>query len=213
MKKLLLAGLALGLMTTTAMSQADRLAIQSEPARDGTPAWKLTPSYPDPTGNTIVEADGTVTVIPPAQRVRRELPAGYVATPNCQGSPICGREGGPPRNQLARVVYDQNLGYTFSYPYVLPKGFGGVPAVALDSKDNLWVFKRSPQGVSQVLKYDANRKLIAELPESVVGFHEKAHGMAVDAQDNLWITDAGQASAASAATGWKTRASAFCGSR
>ena len=193
MKKLLLAGLALGLMTTTAMSQADRLAIQSEPARDGTPAWKLTPSYPDPTGNTIVEADGTVTVIPPAQRVRRELPAGYVATPNCKGSPICGREGGPPRNQLARVVYDQNLGYTFSYPYVLPKGFGGVPAVALDSKDNLWVFKRSPQGVSQVLKYDANRKLIAELPESVVGFHEKAHGMAVDAQDNLWITDAGQA--------------------
>ena len=116
MKKLLLAGLALGLMTTTAMSQADRLAIQSEPARDGTPAWKLNPSYPDPTGNTIVEADGTVTVIPPAQRVRRELPAGYVATPNCKGSPICGREGGPPRNQLARVVYDQNLGYTFSYP-------------------------------------------------------------------------------------------------
>ncbi len=46
MKKLYLAGLALGLMTTTALAQADRLAIQSEPAQDGTPAWKLTPSFP-----------------------------------------------------------------------------------------------------------------------------------------------------------------------
>ena len=139
MKKLYLAGLALGLMTTTVLAQADRLVIQSEPAQGGTPAWKLTSSFPDPGGNTLVEADGTVNVIPREQRVSRSLPAGTVATPSCKGSPICGREGGYARNQLARVVYEQNLGYTFSYPYFLPKGFGGVPAVGIDSKGNLWV--------------------------------------------------------------------------
>lgn len=43
-----LATLALGLMTTAAFSQASRLAIQSEPAHDGTPAWHLGPSFPIP---------------------------------------------------------------------------------------------------------------------------------------------------------------------
>jgi len=189
-----LAVLALGLMTTAALAQADRLAIQGEPARNGTPAWTLAPSFPDSTGFTIVEADGTVNVLPREQRgPRRSLPDGYVATPNCKGSPICGREGGAPRNQLARVKYDQTLGYKFSYPYFLPKGIGGVPSVALDSKGNLWVFKRSPVGVTQLMKFDANRKLVLEVPESVIGYQEKAHGMAVDAQDNVWIADAGQA--------------------
>lgn len=186
--------LALGLMTSAAFSQASRLAIQSEPAKGGTPAWSLAPSFPDSTGFTIVEADGTVNVIPREQRgPRRSLPDGYVATPSCKGSPICGREGGYARNQLARVKYDQTLGYKFSYPYFLPKGIGGVPSVALDSKGNLWVFKRSPVGVTQLMKFDANRKLVLEVPESVISYQEKAHGMAVDAQDNVWIADAGQA--------------------
>jgi len=193
MKKLYLAGLALGLMTTTALAQADRLAIQGEPAKDGTPAWSLAPSFPDSTGGTIVEADGTVNVIPREQRTRITLPAGYTATPNCKGSPICGREGGYARNQLARVKYEQHLGYTFSYPYFLPKGVGGVPSVALDSKGNLWVFKRSPVGVTQLMKFDASHKLILEVPESVIGHQAKAHGMAVDKEDNVWITDNGQA--------------------
>lgn len=39
------ATLALGAMTTAAFSQADRLAIQSQPAHDGTPAWHLGPSF------------------------------------------------------------------------------------------------------------------------------------------------------------------------
>ena len=93
MKKHYLAftALALGLMSTAAMAQASRLAIQSEPAKDGTPAWSLAPSFPDSTGFTIVEADGTVNVIPREQRgPRRTLPDGYVATPYCKGSPICG---------------------------------------------------------------------------------------------------------------------------
>ncbi len=182
------------LVATAAYGQADRLAIQSEPAKGGTPAWKLAPSFPDSTGFTMVEADGTVNVIPREQRgARRTLPDGYVATPSCKGSPICGREGGYARNQLARVLYDTNMGYKYSYPYFLPKGIGGVPSVALDSKGNLWVFKRSPVGVTQLMKFDANKKLVLEVPESVISYQEKAHGMAVDADDNVWVADAGQA--------------------
>ena len=183
------------LAATAAYGQADRLAIQSEPARGGTPAWKLAPRFPDDlSGFTMVEADGTVNVIPREQRgPGRDLPDGYVATPPCMGSPICDREGGYVRNQLARVLYDTNMGYKYSYPYFLPKGIGGVPSVALDSRGNLWVFKRSPVGVTQLMKFDANKKLVLEVPESVISYQEKAHGIAVDADDNVWITDAGQA--------------------
>ncbi|HKY18948.1 MAG TPA: hypothetical protein VJL82_08435 [Rhizomicrobium sp.] len=185
--------LALSVMTSAAFGQASRLAIQSEAARAGTPAWQLRASFPDPSGFTMVEADGTVNVIPREQRIRASLPAGYAATPACKGSPVCSREGGFIQGDLARVLYDQNLGYKFSYPYFLPKGIGGVPSVALDSKGNLWVFKRSPPGVTQLMKFDADHKLILEVPQSVIGYQEKAHGMAVDAQDNVWIADAGQA--------------------
>jgi hypothetical protein len=75
----------------------------------------------------------------------------------------------------------------------VPKGIGGVPSVALDSKGYLWVFKRSPEGVVQLMKFDPNHKLVLEVPESVIGHQAKAHGMAVDKEDNVWITDNGQA--------------------
>jgi hypothetical protein len=189
--------LALGLMTTAAFSQASRLAIQSEPAHDGTPAWHLGPSFPDPTGFTMVDPDGTVHVIPREERRAmmggaRRVPGGD-SGPNCSHSIVCGRKGGFARNQLARVEWDQTMGYKFSYPYVVPKGIGGIPSVALDSKGYLWVFKRSPAGVVQLMKFDPNHKLVLEVPESVIGHQAKAHGMAVDKDDNVWITDNGQA--------------------
>jgi len=197
MKTMTLAGLALGLLTTAALAQADRLAIQSEPAHDGTPAWHLGPSFPDPTGFTLVDADGTVHVIP--REERRAMMGGAARVPGGQGGPncshsiVCGRKNGFARSALARVEWDQTMGYKFSYPYVVPKGIGGVPSVALDSKGYLWVFKRSPEGVVQLMKFDPNHKLVLEVPESVIGHQAKAHGMAVDRNDNVWITDNGQA--------------------
>ncbi|HEU4548644.1 MAG TPA: hypothetical protein VFS01_03035 [Rhizomicrobium sp.] len=194
--------LALGLMAAAAFGpvaygQASRLAIQSMPAHDGMPGWHLGPSFPDPTGFTLVDADGTVHVIPREERRammggRPRVPGGD-AGPSCSHSPVCGRRDGFKRSELARVEWDQNMGYKFSYPYVVPKGIGGVPSVAMDSKGYLWVFKRSPAGVVQLMKFDPNHKLVLEVPESVIGHQDKAHGMAVDAQDNVWITDNGQA--------------------
>jgi sugar lactone lactonase YvrE len=194
MKKIYLAALVLGVMTTTALAQADRLAIQSEPARDGNIAWKLAPSFPDSGGFTMVEPDGTVNVIAREQRPRT-IRAGTdpsQSPPFCNHSPMCGRKHGFERSKLARVLWEQNMGYKFSYPYVVPKGPGGVPSVALDSKGNLWVFKRSPAGVVQLMKFDPGHKLILQVSPDVIGHQDKAHGMAVDAQDNVWITDNGQ---------------------
>src|SRR5215469_11001239 len=192
-----LATLALGLMTTAAFSQPDRLAIQSQPAHEGTPAWHLGPSFPDPTGFTLVDADGTVHVIPREERRAMmggapRVPGGE-SGPNCSHSIVCGRKGGAARSALARVEWDQTMGYKFSYPYVVPKGIGGVPSVALDSKGYLWVFKRSPEGVVQLMKFGPDHKLVLEVPESVIGHQDKPHGMAVDKNDNVWIVDNGLA--------------------
>jgi hypothetical protein len=76
---------------------------------------------------------------------------------------------------------------------VLPPGFGGVPAVALDSKRNLWVFQRAPIGKPQLFKFDASGTVVLQVGEDVIGYQDKAHGMAVDADDNVWITAASSA--------------------
>ncbi|HVV27294.1 MAG TPA: hypothetical protein VHC40_04950 [Rhizomicrobium sp.] len=196
MRKTCFAVLALGVMTTAAWAQAARLAIQSEPAKDGNIGWHLGSSFPDSGGFTLVEPDGTVNVIPREQRprtIRAGTEPGSQSPPFCSHASICGRRHSPfLRSALARVEWDQNMGYKFSYPYVVPKGPGGIPSVALDSKGNLWVFKRSPAGTVQLMKFDPGHKLILQVPESEIGHQDKAHGMAVDAEDNVWITDNGQ---------------------
>ena len=42
----------------------------------------------------------------------------------------------------------------------------------------------------QLFKFDPNYKLILQVGQDVIGYQEKAHGMAVDAEDNVWITAA-----------------------
>src|SRR5687767_1058736 len=188
-------------MTFTALSIALGATLSSQtptptptsgPAADGSIAWFLQGSFPDPTGRTIVDEKGHVTV--PAREGGAGRGAGTAPTvPGCRRSPLCGRRGGTPRQSLQRVQWKQTLGYSFEYPYVLPPGFGGVPAVALDSKGNLWVFQRADFGKPQLFKFDPNYKLILEVGNDVIGYQAKAHGLAVDAEDNVWITAAGTA--------------------
>src|SRR5690242_18753903 len=111
-------GLALGVMlaATFAFSQT-KPAIEG-PAVGDTPAWFLQGSFPDPTGRTIVEPGGKVTVPPraggaggrggaargagaPAARGSSAV----VAVPGCSRSPICGRRGGTPRQSMQRVQW------------------------------------------------------------------------------------------------------------
>jgi NHL repeat len=164
------------------------------PAVGGSPAWFLQESFPDPTGRTIVDASGHVTVPPRSAAPAPPASAPTVApTPGCRQSPLCGSRLGRSRQSVQHVEWKQTMGYTFTYPYVLPPGFGGVPAVALDSKGDLWVFQRADVGKPQLFKFDPNYKPILQVGPDVIGYQDKAHGMAVDAGDNVWITAAGSA--------------------
>jgi DNA-binding beta-propeller fold protein YncE len=171
----------------SAMSGFSQAQAPTEgPAIDGSPAWFLQGSFPDPGGRTIVDPDGNVTVVPRSEAGGYRPVTG--ATPGCRQSPICGSRVGRRRGDLQRVQWDQTLGYRFTYLDVLPAGLGGVPAVALDSQDNLWVFRRAEVGKSQLLKFDPDHRLLVAVDPDVIGYQDKAHGMAVDAEDNVWIT-------------------------
>ncbi len=185
----LLGVVALALAFATSIASVDGASQGQGPtegsAADGSPGWFLQGSFPDPGGRTRVDADGTVTVIP-----RDELAGYYTSsgdTPGCGRSPICGKKDGRTRQDLQRVQWEQKLGYTFSYLELLPPGPGGVPAVALDSKKNLWVFQRAVAGRPQLFKFGPDSRLLLTVDPGVIGYQDKAHGMAVDPEDNVWI--------------------------
>ncbi len=194
------AALAIGMMLSGTLGISEPQPPTEGPAVGATPAWFLQGSFPDPTGRTIVDSSGHVTVPPRSDGTGRgaagntALPAPPAPaageTPACRRSPLCGNRLGRARQSLQRVQWKQTMGYTFTYPYVLPPGFGGVPAVALDSKGNLWVFQRADAGKPQLFKFDPNYKQILQVGPDVIGYQDKAHGMAVDAADNVWITAA-----------------------
>jgi hypothetical protein len=84
-----------------------------------------------------------------------------------------------------------NMGYRAIYPYQLPPGGGGATAVGMDSKSNLWVFQRLPPGMPELFKFGPDRKLLLALGDKELGAHQdKAHGLRVDGEDNVWICDA-----------------------
>ncbi len=107
----------------------------------------------------------------------------------CSHSPVCGNRMDGPRSALQRVEWKQAMGYTFAYPVDLPEG-GGASAVKFNSKGNMWVFQRNAVGKPQLFEFGPDRKLIRTIGDDIIGHQEKAHGMAIDADDNVWICDA-----------------------
>jgi hypothetical protein len=60
----------------------------------------------------------------------------------------------------------------------------------MDSKNSLWVFQRVPPGMPELFKFGSDRKLLLALGDKELGDHQdKAHGLRVDAEDNVWICD------------------------
>ncbi len=220
---------AIGAVFFASLASAQTRPPTQGPAVNGSPAWFLQGSFPDPGGRTVVEPGGHVTIPPSdngrgplavcaddivricsgqsgfgarecltknSERLSGSCKTAVAALPppdGCSHSTICGRKGGAARSALQRVEYRQTMGYAFTYPYDLPEGPGGVPSVALDSKGDLWVFKRSPAGTAQLYEFGPDHKLVRAVGVEVIGHQDKAHGMAVDAQDNVWICDAGRA--------------------
>jgi hypothetical protein len=106
----------------------------------------------------------------------------------CVKSSIC--NWGRNRNTITHEQHASDLGFTYAYPYALPNGLtGGVAAVALNSQEHLFAFQRNPVGKPQLFEFDQHHKLIRSLGDEVIGHQNKAHGMAIDSQDNIWICD------------------------
>jgi hypothetical protein len=112
-------------------------------------------------------------------------------TPLCYRSPVCGnRITGIGSNIKGRIEWTPTLDYTPSYPFTdLPAGGGGMVAVAIDSKDNLWALQRNAAGKPQLFKFGPDHKLLLSIGDDVITHHVKAHGIKVDNQDNVWICD------------------------
>lgn len=150
------------------------------------PEWFLQGSARDPGGRAIVGPGGKVLSIASPTRGGGSPPM----VPGCSRSPLCGNRLDGPRSGLQRVEWKQTMGYQFAYPVDLPQGGGGVSAVQIDSKGNLWAFERNAVGNPQLFEFGPDRKLIRTVGDDVIGHQEKAHGMAIDAEDNVWICDA-----------------------
>lgn len=119
----------------------------------------------------------SITALPPA------------SVPSCSRSPICDNPLGGRRTDLMRVEWKQTMGYRYAYPIDLPRG-GGASGVGIDSHGNIWVLQRAAPSKPPLLEFDRNFKLVRTVDETVIGRLEKAHGIKVDRQDNVWITDA-----------------------
>jgi sugar lactone lactonase YvrE len=117
------------------------------------------------------------------------------------GSAIQGNSGAEPctlaphcawsreRDRITHEFRQPDPGFTFAYPFALPEGGGGVSAVAINSKGHLYAFQRNAEGKPQLFEFDPAHKLVRTIGEDVIGHQNKAHGMAIDADDNVWICD------------------------
>lgn len=123
-----------------------------------------------------------------APREGVEAGTGYAGAELCSRSPICGWSKG--RNLMVHEQHTPDLGFTISYPFTMPDGLtGGVVAVAINSHQHLFAFQRNPVGKPQLFEFDQNHKLVRTIGENVIGHQNKAHGMAIDGEDNVWICD------------------------
>src|SRR5437899_9774364 len=155
----------------------------SQPKRPEGPGWFLQGSAPDPGGRLIVGPGGGI-IGDPGRAGGRGASA---TVPACRHSPLCGNPLGGARSALQRVEWEQTMGFTYAYPVDLPEGGGGVSAVGIDSKGNLWVFQRDAVGKPQLFEFGPDRKLVRTVGGDVIGHQDKAHGMAIEAECKVWI--------------------------
>jgi DNA-binding beta-propeller fold protein YncE len=70
-------------------------------------------------------------------------------------------------------------------PLALPAGSGAPAATAFDSQGHMFVLTRGPVAF---FEFDANGRFIRSFGE---GLFTRSHGLYIDKDDNLWVTDVG----------------------
>lgn len=185
----------LGLFCTSTLGFAQTQVPTEGPATALSPGWYLSGSVSDPMGPFTGLRLGPPRKLGAAEvrHVRPPRPAGY--PPYCEHSAVCEMDGtvdGGVSDGAAghRVVWRETAqSYTFSYPFDLPKGGGNVSAVAVDSKDNVWIYQRNKPPMPALFKFGPDHKLLFAVSPSVADDSEpfRGHGMNIDAQDNVWI--------------------------
>src|SRR5687768_13863239 len=80
----------------------------------------------------------------------------------------------PPLNYTPAIDF-------FSLPYT--HNFGEVSGVAVNSKGHIFVFNRGPKAL---MEFDSSGKFIRTLGD---GLFKISHGIRIDAEDNIWLTD------------------------
>jgi hypothetical protein len=106
-------------VATWAFAQSHAV-VSSGPAENGSPAWFLQDSFPDPEGSASVSADGKVTILPRRNRQQQTV---IERVPNCSHSPVCGNRMtngivGPQQGEddhSQRVEWKQTMGYTYTH--------------------------------------------------------------------------------------------------
>jgi len=70
-------------------------------------------------------------------------------------------------------------------PFRLPDGatFGPVASVAINSKGNIFVYNRGPH---PLMEFGPDGRFVRFLAEGLI---QRAHGLRIDREDNIWITD------------------------
>src|SRR5688572_9980783 len=98
------AAVAFSVTLTGTLARSQSQPPTEGPAVGATPAWFLQGSFPDPTGRTVVDPGGRVTVPPrsgPSGPGAAAVPSPAVApTPACSHSPLCGKRLGRGRQTL-----------------------------------------------------------------------------------------------------------------
>src|SRR5688572_5485885 len=97
----------------------------------------------------------------------------------CSAALICGVLGQEPDNRPAyRLVPD--------FPQLPPDlKLEAVSGVATDSADNVLIFHR---GKRPIIIFDQHGKMLRSFGD---GMFSSAHGLRVDSENNIWVTDNG----------------------
>lgn len=114
------------------------------------------------------------------------------AAPDQAGRGQGGRGGGRGAAAAPRVIQIPNapdLGYrAVANSLPLPEGqkYGQISAVAVNSQGHVFVYQRTAQ---PLVEFDAQGRFIRYMRE---GTQVRTHGLQIDKDDNIWLTDAGE---------------------